>query len=124
LKELREMGISHIVVNGLSGLRFSADYGQYEMTPLEWAKINDLMARGLKPIYWENFQAVYEVKDKLSVEKRPYLLNLFSFLPPTVYDFSEAIRAGKKSEARQALNQMLILFPQETYWRQQLQELR
>ncbi len=124
LRELRELGITHVVINGLTGLRLSADYGQYEMTPSEWAKINDLLARGLKPVYWENFQAVYEVKDKLSAEKRPYLLNLFSFLPPTVYDFSEAIQAGNKPKARQAVNQMLTLFPQESYWRKQLQELR
>lgn len=120
LKRLHQWGITHIVINGLEGLRLSADYRQYELSQSEWAKLNDLAAQGLKPLYWENFQAVYEVKDKLSVEKTPYLLNLFSFLPPTAYDFSQAIHAGDKPQARKALVEQLKFFPQERYWQDEL----
>jgi hypothetical protein len=124
LKELHESGITHVVINGLEGLRLSAEYYQYDLKPEEWAKLNTLVARGLKPLYWKNFQAVYAVKDALSDEKSPYLLNLFSFMSPYAYDFSEALKVGDKPKAKEALNYLLMLFPQETYWREQIQALR
>ncbi|HXL72842.1 MAG TPA: hypothetical protein VN963_04380, partial [bacterium] len=124
LRRLHEYGITHLVINGPEGLRLSADYGQYDLKPGEWAKLNDLTARGLKPLYWKNFQAVYAVKDALNNEKHPYVLNLFSFMSPYAYDFSEALKAGDKPKAKDALNHLLTLFPRETYWREQLQELR
>jgi hypothetical protein len=124
LKELHQGGITHVVINGLEGLRLSADYRQYDLNPEDWAKLNDLMARGLKPLYWKNFQAVYEVKDRLNAEKTPYLLNLFSFLVPNAYDFSEALKTGNKPKAHEALNKERALFPQEIYWRKQLQTLK
>jgi hypothetical protein len=120
LKQLHQWGITHVVINGLEGLRLSADYRQYEMTPAEWAKLNDLVNRGLKPLYWKNFQVVYEVKDKLNEEKQPYVLNLFSFLPPTAYDFSQAVQTGDKAKAHAALLEQIKFFPQEQYWRAQL----
>ena len=124
LKRLRESGITHVVINGPEGLRLSAEYGQYDLKPEEWAKLNTLVAQGLKPLYWKNFQAVYAVKDALSDEKSPYLLNLFSFMSPYAYDFSEALKADDKPKAKEALNYLLTLFPQETYWREQIQALR
>jgi len=123
LKRLHQEGITYVVLNGSEGLRLSADYSQYDLKPEEWAKLNDLMARGLEPIYWKNFQAVYGVKNRLNKEKTPYLLNLFSFLSPYAYDFSEALKSGDKPKAREALNRILALFPKETYWREQLQQL-
>ena len=123
LKKLHQAGITHLVINGPEGLRLSADYGQYDLKPEEWAKLNGLVAQGLKPLYWKNFQAVYAVKDALSDEKSPYLLNLFSFLSPYAYDFSEALKADDKPKAKNALNHILAFFPRETYWREQLQQL-
>jgi 4-amino-4-deoxy-L-arabinose transferase-like glycosyltransferase len=124
LKELHESGISHVIINGTEGLRLSAEYNQYDLKPEEWAKLNTLVARGLKPLYWKNFQAIYAVKDALSDEKSPYLLNLFSFMSPYTYHFSEAFKVGDKSKAKEALNHLLRLFPQETYWHEQIQALR
>jgi hypothetical protein len=123
LKELHENGITHIVINGPEGLRLSNEYRQYDLKREEWSRLNTLIAQDLKLLYWKNFQAVYAVKDALSVEKVPYVLNLFSFLSPYAYDFSEALKAGDKPKAREALSHILALFPQETYWREQLQQL-
>jgi len=124
LKRLHESGITHVVINGPEGLRLSAEYGQYDLKAEEWAKLNILVAQGLKLLFWKNFQAVYAVKDELSDEKTPYVLNLFSFMSPYAYDFSEALKAGDKPKTREALNYLLTLFPQETYWREQLKTLR
>ena len=110
-------------LDGPEGLRLSKDYGQYDLTTDQWAKINDLLARGLHPVYWKNFQGVYAVKDHLSPEKSPYLLNLFSLLSPRAYDFSQALKADDRAQARQALDTLLTLFPAEVYWREQLQHL-
>ena len=124
MKELHENGITYIAINGAEGLRLSNEYRQYDLKPEEWAKLNTLVTRGLKPLYWKNFQAVYAVKEALSVEKMPYVLNLFSFLSPYANDFSEALKAGDKPKAREALKHILAFFPQETYWHEQLKTLR
>ncbi len=123
LKRLHENGITHIVINGSEGLRLSHEYRQYDLKPEEWTRLNLLVAQGLKPLYWKNFQAVYAVKEMLNKEKTPYLLNLFSFLSSYAYDFSEAFKAGDKPKAREALNHILAFFPKEIYWCEQLQQL-
>ena len=113
-----------MAINGPEGLRLAVDYGQYDLSAAQWAKVNDLVARGLKPIYWKNFQAIYQVKDHLSAEKTKPLFNVFSLLSPSAYDFSQAMKKNDKPQARQALKSLLTLFPGEDYWREQLRQVR
>ncbi len=115
LKRLHKMGITHLVINGHEGLRVSVDYHQYELTSLEWHRLNEFVRLGLKPLYWRNFQAVYEVKSRLSDEKIPYLVNLFSFFAPSAYDFFQAVD-GDTINAQAALRAQQAFFPSEKFF--------
>jgi 4-amino-4-deoxy-L-arabinose transferase-like glycosyltransferase len=123
LQRLKRMGITHVVINGPEGLRVSKGYRQYEMTPAEWARLNAFASLGLKPLYWKDFQAVYEVRSRLTVEKLPEVPNLFSFFAPSAYDFFQAQRAGDIPKAREALRTQSSLFPMERFWKEKAKTL-
>jgi hypothetical protein len=116
LKALRELGVTHIVVNTPEGLRTSKEYHLYELSPEEWKRLNNFIRTGLKPVYWKAFQGVYEVKEQLSEPAQAAPVNPFSFFAPQAYDFIHDFQAKNFIQAQGELDDLLKLFPGDSYW--------
>ena len=110
------MGITHLVVNTSEGLRNAKEYRQYELSPQEWARLNEFIRLGLKPIYWKNFQAVYLVKTQLMESQGPYIANPFSFFYSPSYDFIQDMEKKDYQSAEKYSDEILKLFPSEAFW--------
>ena len=119
LRRVREAGITHLAVNIPEGLRNSKEYGQYALTQAQWAVLNEFVSRGIEPLYWKDYLAVYEVRKSLREGKDPGVqrpVNPFSFFTPEAYDFFRDFQAGDRAAAERDLDRDLELFPGEPYW--------
>jgi hypothetical protein len=116
LNRIKEFGITHVVVNATEGIRNSNEYHQYELNDSEWKRLNDFISLGLEPLYYKNFQAVYQVKPELASQPGPYAVNLFSFLSSPAGDFIKDVQSQHYEEGKIDLEKILRLFPGEKYW--------
>ncbi len=114
LKRLRQMGITHLVVNIPEGMRVSTY--QYDLNPLEWKKLDDFVRRGLKLLYWKNFQAVYEVEGGIGPSSGAPAVDPLSFFTPQAREFNRDIEARNYLGAQKALKEQLTLLPDDGYW--------
>lgn len=119
LEQLRQLGITHVVINLPEGLRVSKEYHQYELRPEEWKRLDDFFERGLKPVYFKNFQGVYEVESRLGPAGARQPLDPFSILAPQAYDFLADSRSGNHEKAGEELAELTALFPGDSYWQKQ-----
>ena len=119
LKQLRQLGIDYVVFNLPEGLRVSKEYRQYELKPKEWARLDDFLDTGLKPVYFKDFQGVYEVQNQLGPAGTRQPLDPFSFLAPQAYDFFLDSKSGHFEKAQGELDELKTLFPRDPYWRDQ-----
>jgi len=123
LKQLRQLGIDYVVFNLPEGLRVSKEYHQYELKPEEWKRLDSFFKFGLQPLYWRNFQGVYEVQNKLGPVGDRSPLDPFSFLAPQAYDFFLDSKSGHLEKAEGELDELTTLFPNDFFWRTQKETL-
>lgn len=123
-RQLRQLGVTHLAVNIPEGLRVSKEYHQYELSPEEWERLDDFFRSGLKPIYWRNFQGVYEIKPQGNGSAKNPEIDPFSFFSAQAYDFVENFQLKNFPGAEENLSELLVLFPQDDYWRSQKALLR
>jgi hypothetical protein len=119
LKRLRQLGVNYLVLNVPEGLRVSKEYHQYELQPEEWKRFDRFFRSGLTPVYWKEFQGVYEVNPRLMETTPIPPLDPFSFFAPQAYDFIAAFQSKNFSLAGKELSELLSLFPGDAYWRNQ-----
>lgn len=119
LRQLRQLGITHVVFNVPEGLRVSKEYHQYELRPEEWKKLDDYFQSGLKPVYWKNFQGVFEVEPRTATAKGGPSFDPFSIFAPQAHDFFEDLQAKNFPKAGKELAELTVLFPRDPFWRHQ-----
>lgn len=122
-EQLRQLGVTHVVFNLPEGLRVSKEYHQYELRPEEWRRLDDFFERGLKPVYFRNFQGVYEVENQLRPAETREPLDPFSFLAPQAYDFFLDSKSENFKQAGKELDELTALFPRDPYWLSQKLDL-
>jgi hypothetical protein len=116
---LKEMGVTHLVINAQEGVRVGADYHHYDLTPEEWSRLDQFFQTKLKVVYDRNFQYVDELNDAVQSASadRPPLPLLFFTQPGTdfIRDTQRQNWAGVESDA----GQVLALDPQSSFWWEQ-----
>lgn len=116
LQRLRQLGITHVVVNVPEGIRVSKEYHQYELKPEEWKQLDESFRTGLKPLYWKNFQGVFEVDYGGTEGKASPLPDPFSFFAPQAHDYFEDFQDNHLQKAGRDLAELMGLFPKDPYW--------
>jgi hypothetical protein len=117
-EKVKRLGVSDAVVNIPEGIRISQDYHLYELTPEEWGRLNRYLALYWKPLYFNQFRAVYAIAGEPTKTPSASLqpLNPFSFFAPAAYDFSQAMEAGNSPAALAAARTQAVLFPGDAFW--------
>ena len=117
-RRLKKMGVDYLVVNGIEGIRVSADYHHYDLTKEEWRRLDDFIQRGTERIYQQNLQGVYRLlpvfKDAPVVETK----DLFLFFSKPAAEFMKDFQGRKLKEAEEDLNQALELYPFSETWKE------
>ncbi|HJT23640.1 MAG TPA: glycosyltransferase family 39 protein [bacterium] len=119
LRKLRQLGITHVVVNVPEGIRVSKEYHQYELKPQEWQRLDHYFQSGLKPLYWKNSQGVFEVEPQVEEVEGRRLPDPFSFFAPQAHDYFEDFQARNFPKAGKDLDELTALFPRDPYWHNQ-----
>jgi len=123
LRLLKRMGVTHLVVNGLEGLRSAADYRHYELAPDDWTRLEDFMGRGVEPVAFLRQKGVYRVLDSLKdsgVRVLPSPLLLFS---GTGTAFVKAVQDREWAEAGRRADEAVRACPTSSFWWEQKAQL-
>ena len=121
-KRLREMGVDYLAVNGLEGIRVSADYHHYDLSPEEWKRLDDFIQRGTEAVYFENFQGVYRLLPGLKKSPSSEIPDILLCFSQPASEFIKNLRGQKIREAEESLNQVLKLYPFSKTWKKQQKE--
>jgi hypothetical protein len=116
MSRLRRMGVTHLVVNTQEGVRNAEEYGHYELTEDQWRRLGEFAGMGLEPVYFKKYQAVYALKTEWGKGGDPYVADPLTFFHPSALAFTKCVRAGNWEEAESRSEQVLRVFPGESYW--------
>ncbi|HET9869555.1 MAG TPA: hypothetical protein VFR02_03535, partial [bacterium] len=61
-ERLRRLGVTHLAVNGLEGMRVGPDYGHYDLPPEAWARLDDFFKTWTQRVYDQGFLQVYALR--------------------------------------------------------------
>jgi Dolichyl-phosphate-mannose-protein mannosyltransferase len=117
-EKVNRLGVTDAVVNIPEGIRISEDYHLYELTPEEWGRLNRYLALYWKPLYFNQFRAVYAIEPSPKAGSLSALprVNPFSFFALPAYDFSRAVQARNGPGALAAARAEAALFPGDPFW--------
>lgn len=116
---LKEMGVDYLVINGLEGMRVSAEYNHYDLKPEEWARLDEFMQRGTEVPYDQNLQEVHRILPAFQdwpAKDRPDLLLFFS---KQGTQYVKDAQQRKVEETRKDLEDISKLYPFSRFWKQQ-----
>ena len=118
-RSLKEMGVDYLVINGLEGIRVSAEYDHYHLDPQEWARLDEFMQRGTEVVYDRNLQEVHRILPAFKEwpdNDRPDLLLFFS---KQGTQYVRDAQERKVEETRKDLDEVLKLYPFSRFWKKQ-----
>jgi hypothetical protein len=116
---LREMGVDDLVVNGLEGIRVSADYHHYDLTTEEWGRLDDFIQRGTEKMGFQTFQDVYHLLPALKPKATFETFDLVLFFSKPASRFVLDSQRRKWREAGEDLKEALELYPFSKTWKEQ-----
>ncbi len=118
-QRLRELGVDYLVVNGLEGIRVSADYHHYDLTRDEWKRLDEFIQRGTELVYSQNLQAVYGLLPKFKAKPKEESLDLLLFFSAPASHFMTSLQKGDKKEAEAQLKAATELYSFSSFWKKQ-----
>ncbi|HJT25595.1 MAG TPA: glycosyltransferase family 39 protein, partial [bacterium] len=78
VRRLKKLGVDYLVVNGMEGVRVSADYRHYDLTTEQWKRLDTFVQQDTELVYQQNLQGVYRI-GPVSPEPRPETFDLVLF---------------------------------------------
>lgn len=118
-RRVRELGVDHIVVNGLEGIRVSPDYGHYDLSTAEWEKLDGFIQTRTDLVYSRDFQAVYRVREQPKEKAAEEIPDLLMFFSKPASQYILQLRKHNWNEAKDDLNQALGLYSFSNFWKKQ-----
>jgi 4-amino-4-deoxy-L-arabinose transferase-like glycosyltransferase len=116
---LKEMGVDDLAVNGLEGIRVSAGYHHYDLTPAEWQRLDDFIQTYTEPVYASNLQAVYRILPGPKTKPGGEVPDLVLFFSGPASRFVREAQEGDLKAAGEDLREVLKLYPFSSYWKRQ-----
>ncbi len=117
-RRLKELGVDALVVNGLEGIRVSADYHHYDLTPQEWKKLDGFFQNDTELVYQKGLQGVYRIHPAAK-GGHPEVLDLVLFFSKPASQFVKDVQRRQWEAAKEDLNQALALYPFSKFWKEQ-----
>jgi hypothetical protein len=118
-RRLKKLGVDYLVVNGLEGIRVSADYHHYDLTSAEWKRLDGFIQGGTTLVYSVGFQSVHRLLPKIEKSPADETLDLLLFFSDPASKFVRAVQAKKWDEAKENLSKAVALYPFSKFWQNQ-----
>lgn len=118
-QKLRELGVDYLVVNGLEGIRVSADYHHYDLSKEEWKRLDEFIQRGTELVYSRDLQAVYGLLPKFKPEPKEEVLDLVLFFSAPASHFMTSLEKGDRKQAKAYLDEATDLYSFSSFWKKQ-----
>ncbi len=118
-RRLKEMGIDYLAVNGPEGIRVSADYHHYDLTPQEWQRLDDFIQKNSEIVYQQNYQAVYHLLPAAKAGRPVEVFDLVLFFSKPASEFIKNAQARQWQKAGENLGEALKLYPFSGFWKAQ-----
>jgi hypothetical protein len=118
-QKLRELGVDYLVVNGLEGIRVSADYHHYDLTTAEWKRLDEFIQRGTKLVYSQNLEAVYGLLSKFQRLPKDETMDLPMFFSAPGSRFMLSLQKNDNARAQESLNEAAQLYSFSPFWKKE-----
>jgi hypothetical protein len=113
---LKELGVDYLVVNAEEGVRAANDGFPYGLTSLEWKKLDDFFRQGLEPIYYQGFQAVYQIRQTPNEGRGYFVENPLLFCSAPAARFAKDNGNGSLLQTESDLQEVLSLYDFSPFW--------
>ena len=121
-KRLKEMGVDYLFVNQPEGIRVSAGYGHYDLSPTEWKKLDDFIQNYTQAVYsndMERGQDVFRVLPAPQLVGSPLKDGLFLSFSKPVSQLMSDFQKRQWKDVEVDFTEVTRLYPFSDYWKQQ-----
>lgn len=118
-KRLKEEGVDALAVNAPEGIRVAPQYGHYNLSSEEWARLDEFIQDYTELAYFRNDEGVYRLLSEPKPGKVPEIPDLVLFFSEPAAHFAQAVDRRQWPEARAFLDQAVGLYPFSALWKEQ-----